>query len=157
MRTYVAFFTYWADRADLSDKVSDEGESAVTHESYFAGENAPHFIAAAACAESESAALNKLRTLLLQLYKEDSRHELLPSGAAIQLSGLFDLTDLGEEAVILDWSTVRISEEGARFFPGIIRMSTKGIGKLLKSNPTEKPSNTGRMRREPFVIFPDLR
>ena len=158
MRTYVAFFTYWADRAELRDSDSGEPDAEGPADGRLTGsKNAPHFLAAATCAESQSAALKKFRALLLQLYQTDSRHELLPSGAAISLSSLFDLTDLAEAAVVLDWSTVRTFDEGARFFPGIISMPTAGNKNLLQPNPTEIRAQTGKVRHEPFVIFPDLR
>jgi hypothetical protein len=155
MRTYVAFFTYWADKAHLGDATETEGDVEQSH--WAEGKNAPHFMAAAAPAENQDAALKKFRTLLLRLYRTDNRHDVLPSGAVIYLSSLFDLTDLTEAGVVLDWSTVRTDEEGARFFPGIIQMGTSGVENLLKPNPTEKISQTGRVRKEPFVIFPDLR
>jgi hypothetical protein len=158
MRTYVAFFTYWAPRSHES-----KADCLAPSECDFSADNGgrkddPHFLAAAACAENQPAALKKFRSLLLHLYQTDSRHEVLPSGAAIHLSSLFDLTDVADTAVVLDWSTVTTLDEGARFFPGIIRMPTADAKRIVQPNPTEKEqAESGKSRLEPFVIFPDLR
>jgi hypothetical protein len=157
MRTYVAFFTYWAPRSH-----GEQPEWLTPSDSDLSADNNgrkddPHFLVAAACAENQPAALKKFRSLLLHLYQTDSRHEVLPSGAAVHLSSLFDLTDVSDTAVVLDWSTVTTLDEGARFFPGIIHMPTADAKRIVQQNPTEKISEGGKIRNDPFVIFPDLR
>lgn len=156
MRTFIALFEYWSsnspDSSGSAIAVEEEGTTAAVR--WYRAD--PHWLTLAACAQNEEEALTKFRDCLMSLYQRDPRHEVLPSGAQVILSSLFDLTDLAKKAVVLDWSTIHVEEKEDAAFRGIMRMPTRTARSLQRPNPTESPSPSGNMRIKPFVIFPDL-
>lgn len=158
MRTYVAFFEYWTSNSPdtVGEESNPAGDDEIRTGSARWYRADPHWLTLTACATNEEEALGKFRECLLKLYHGDSRQQMLPSGAQVTLSSLFDLTDLSDEAAILDWSTIRVEQREEAMFRAIMRMPSRSARKLARPNPTETPITPDRKRVAPFVTFPDL-